>query len=100
MTRDEHDEWVTATQQEVNSYNQNGTWELTPGQPRMEVIGSSWKFKLKRDQFGSVIKYKARLVARGDMQETNWTSICARTLRFTSLRVILALATYHEYKIE
>jgi hypothetical protein len=33
-------------------------------QPWMEVIGSSWKFKLTRDKFSSIIKYKARLVAR------------------------------------
>jgi hypothetical protein len=65
----------------------------------MEIIGSSWKFKLKRDQPGSITNYKARLVARGDIQETNWTSVFAPTLRYTSLRVILALAAHHDYEI-
>ena len=46
------------------------------------------------------MKYKARLVARGDMQEMDWNSVFAPTLRYTSLRVILALAAYHDYEIE
>ena len=66
----------------------------------MEVIGSSWKFKLKRDQSGAIMKYKARLVARGDMHEMVWNSVFAPTLRHTSLRVILALAAYHDYEIK
>ena len=66
----------------------------------MEVIGSSCKFKLKKDQSGTVTKYKARLVARVDMQEMDWNSVFAPSLRYTSLRVILALASYHDYEIE
>jgi hypothetical protein len=34
------------------------------------------------------------------MQEMNWTSVFAPTQRYTSLRVILALAAYHDYEIE
>jgi hypothetical protein len=96
----EHNAWVTATHFEFSSHIQNGTWELVPRQPHMEVIGSSWKFKLKRYQSGSITKYKARRVARGDMLKTNWTSVFAPTVRYTSLRVILALAANHDYEIE
>jgi hypothetical protein len=71
MAGKEHVAWATATHHEVNFQIQNGTWALVPRQPYMEVTGSSWKFKLKRDQSGSITKYKARLIARGDMQETN-----------------------------
>jgi hypothetical protein len=35
----------------------------------MKVIGSMWKFKLKRDSKGHITKYKERLVARGDQQQ-------------------------------
>ncbi len=34
------------------------------------------------------------------MQEMNRTYVFAPTLRYTPLRVILALATYHDYEIE
>ncbi len=100
MSKKEHNAWVSDTQHEFNSHIHNGTWELVPRQPHMDVIGSSWKFKLKRDQSKFISKYKARLVARGVMQEMNWTSVFAPTLRYTSLRVILALASHHDYEIE
>jgi hypothetical protein len=34
------------------------------------------------------------------MQEPDWSSVFAPTLMYTSLRVILALAVYHDYEIE
>ena len=34
------------------------------------------------------------------MQDMDWHSVFAPTLRYTSLRVILALAAYHDYEIE
>ncbi len=68
MEGHESSEWTVAIKKEIDSLTKNGTWELIKRQPSMEVIGS-WKFKLKIDQSGAIIKYKARLVARGDMQE-------------------------------
>jgi hypothetical protein len=58
----------------------------------MKVIGSMWKFKIKRDSKRNINKYKVRLVARGDQHQPDWNSVFAPTVRYTSLRVILALA--------
>jgi histone deacetylase 1/2 len=66
----------------------------------MRVIGCSWKFKIKRDNNGAIIKYKARLVARGDMQSVDYSSVFAPTVRYTTLRVLLALACHHDLEIE
>jgi len=66
----------------------------------MRVIGSMWKFKLKRDSNGNVSKFKARLVARGDMQDPDWGSVFAPAVRYTSLRVILAIACHQDFEIE
>jgi hypothetical protein len=34
------------------------------------------------------------------MQEMDWNSVFTHTLRYTAMRVILALAAYHDYEIE
>ncbi len=73
---------------------------LVAQKPWMHVIGSSWKFKLKLDKTGFVIKLKARLVARGDMQAMDWNSVVAPIVRYTTLRAILALDAHHDYEIE
>ncbi len=65
----------------------------------MKVIGSMWKFKLKSDSKGNVAKYKARLVARGDQQQPDWNSVFAPIVRYTSLRIILALASHNDWEI-
>jgi hypothetical protein len=55
---------------------------------------------VKRDSLGSILKYKARLVARGDMQDLDYTSVFAPTDRCTTLRVFLAFACHHDLEIE
>ena len=65
-------------------------------------IGSMWRFKANRDAAESIIKYKACLCARGD-QKTNriyYNDTFAPTVRYTSLRVVLALARYHDIEVE
>ncbi len=66
----------------------------------MRVIGCSWKYKIKRDSMEAIVKYKARLVARGDMQQVNYAHVFAPTVRYITLRVLLALACHHDLKIE
>jgi hypothetical protein len=86
--------WEATVQVEYRSLTSNSTWELVPYSRDMKVIGSMWKFKLKRDSNGNITKYKARLAARGDQQQPDWNSVFAPIIRYTSLRVILALACY------
>ena len=66
----------------------------------MKVIGSSWKFILKRDKEGNINKYKARLIARGDQQEPVWNFVFSPTVRYTSLRVLLAIACHQDLEVE
>jgi len=92
MSGEQRDAWTLATKLEHASHISKGTWELVARKQWMQVVGSQWKFKLKRDKTGSFIKFKARLVARGDMQDMDWNSVFALTVRHTTLRIILALA--------
>ena len=56
--------------------------------------------KLKRDSTGNITKHKARLAALGDQQEPNSSSVFAPAVRYSSLRVILAIACIHDWGIE
>ena len=66
---DEKLNWELAIKSEYDSLVSNKTWDLVRYDHTMKVIGSSWKFKLKRDKEGNITKYKARRVAGGDQQE-------------------------------
>jgi hypothetical protein len=75
------DHWLLATQKELSSLITKATWHLVPLISPMRVIECSWKFNLKRESSGAIIKYKARLVARGDMQHLDFASVFAPTVR-------------------
>ena len=86
--------WLLATDKEFSSLSSKGTWHLVPLSSPMRVIGCSWKYKVKRDSTGSILKYKARLVVRGDMQDLDYTSVFAPTVRYTTLHVPSSTLAY------
>jgi hypothetical protein len=55
--------WRHAMAEEINSIEDNGTWELVDLPAGQKPIGLKWVYKLKKDASGTVIKHKARLVA-------------------------------------
>ena len=61
-----HKEWHSAPRRELKSLTDNHTWNLVLMPRDIRVIGSLWIFKLKRDSNGRVLKFKARVCARGD----------------------------------
>ena len=56
-------------EQELKSVEQNHAWEMVPLPDGHCPITLKWVFKLKKDKLGVVIKNKARLVARGFVQQ-------------------------------
>jgi hypothetical protein len=92
--------WLLATYKEISSLTSKHACHLVPLLSPMRVIGCSWKYKIKRDSVGAIVKYKARLVACGDMQHVDYVSVFAPTVRYTTLRVLLALVCHHDIEIE
>ena len=60
--------WVDAMVEEYDSIVKNSAWEVVPITIRKSVVGSRWIFNLKQASDGSVVKYKAKFVARGFSQ--------------------------------
>jgi hypothetical protein len=57
-------------------------------------------FKLKKN-FGEVIKHKARLIAKGYVQEQgiDFVEVFAPVARLDTVHVILALAASHDWQV-
>ena len=69
---------------------------MPPGSKRIKV---KWVFKIKRDQHGNIIKYKARLVACGYAQRygRDYDETFAPVASTTSIRTAFALAASRGY---
>jgi hypothetical protein len=93
-------DWVMAMQEELNNFTWNKVWSLVE-RPKQNVIGTKWVFQNKQDENSVVTRIKARLVAQGftqieglDFGETN-----APVARLESIRILLAYATHHDFKL-
>ena len=67
-----------------------------------KIISCKWVYKIKQNADGSVARYKARLVAQGfsQVERVDNTETFAPVTRFTSFRVVLALAAKNGWHLE
>ena len=93
--------WRAAMEQELKAVEQNRTWELVPLHAGHRPITLKWVFKLKKDEQGVVTKHKARLVARGFVQQegVDYDDAFAPVARMESVRVLLALAAQEGWRV-
>ncbi|GJX42863.1 integrase, catalytic region, zinc finger, CCHC-type containing protein [Tanacetum coccineum] len=61
--------WIDAMQEEIHEFGRLQVWELVPCPDKVLLIKLKWIYKVKTDEFGGVLKNKARLVAQGFRQE-------------------------------
>jgi hypothetical protein len=69
-------------------------WDLVPRLPDMNVLPSTWAFKIKRYQDGSLKKFKARFCARGDRQleGVDYFETWAPVVQWATIRIVLIQA--------
>nr|GFC39987.1 hypothetical protein [Tanacetum cinerariifolium] len=61
--------WIEAMQEEIHKFERLEVWKLVPRSDKVMVITLKWIYKVKLDELGGILKNKARLVARGYLQE-------------------------------
>ncbi|GJW84841.1 retrovirus-related pol polyprotein from transposon TNT 1-94 [Tanacetum coccineum] len=61
--------WIEAMQEEIHEFEQLEVCELVPRPEKVMIISLKWIFKVKLDEYGGVLKHKARLVTKGHHQE-------------------------------
>nr|GFA69579.1 putative ribonuclease H-like domain-containing protein [Tanacetum cinerariifolium] len=65
------------------------------------AIGSKWVFRKKKDERGTVIRNKARLVAQGHTQEEgiDYEEVFAPVIRIEAIRLFLAYASFMGFMV-
>ena len=87
-------EWQRAMEEEHRSIDRAETYELVERPKGRKILRSKYVLKIKRNQDGSINKFKVRLVILGNMQVEgeDYTETFAPVMKYQSLRTILALA--------
>ncbi|GJZ75826.1 retrovirus-related pol polyprotein from transposon TNT 1-94 [Tanacetum coccineum] len=92
--------WTMAMQEELTQFKTNDVWCLVPPPKNQTIIGTKWVFKNKLDENGIVSK-KKQLVAQGYNQQEgiDFDETYAPVARLESIRILLAYACAHDFKL-
>jgi hypothetical protein len=101
MEAERHVAWCVAMQSEMDAVEKNHTWELADRPRGHRAITLKWVFKLKRDEASAIIKHKARLVARGFVQQEgiDFDDTFTPMARMESVRLLFALAAQEGWRV-
>jgi hypothetical protein len=93
--------WRRAMAEEINSIEDNNTWELVDLPVGHKLIGLKWVYKLKKNASEVVVKYKVRLVAKGYVQREgfDFEEVFALVAKLDSIRLLLALVAHEVWLV-
>lgn len=96
-----YESWVQAMREELEQFDRNDVMTLVECPNGVLVIGMKWVFKNKTDENGTVVKNKARFVAKGYNQQEviDYEETFAPISRMGAIRIFLAYATYMNFKV-
>ncbi|KMQ85934.1 gag-pol polyprotein [Lasius niger] len=93
--------WIGAIEEELKAHKENNTWQIIPRDHEKKMIDSRWMFKVIRGADERALRFKARLCARGFLQEKglDFTEIFSPVVCYDLLRVLLATVTQEDLEM-
>jgi hypothetical protein len=92
-------EWVNAMNLEYQTLISNKTWSLCPRPPHHNVVRNKWVFKIKQKSYGSVDRYKTRLVAKefDQLNGVDYYETFSPITKPATIRLVLALTVQFDW---
>jgi len=94
--------WMTTMQDEMESLEKNGTWDLVKLPKDKKLVRCKWIFKRKEGIFASELaRYKAMLFAKGHSQilGIDYNDVFSLVVKH-SFRTLLSIVAMHDYELE
>jgi hypothetical protein len=96
------DKWKEAIQAELDSLASFNTFTPCKLPGDKKTIDTRWVFVVKRNEYNKIIKWKARLVARGFQQKfgIDYNETFSPTVKFKSIKTLLSIAATLDLEIK
>ena len=81
-------------EEEISALHRNRTWVFEPFSKDMNLIRCKWVFRVKYKADGSILKYKAKLVVKGFLQNpvVDYGETFNPVVKAPTIRVLFSLA--------
>ncbi len=101
IARHDWSEWTMAMEREYNSLMENDTRELVSRQNGANIITEKRCFKLKKDRFGHILKYKVWWVAHNYKQEErlDYVEMFVAVIKPMSYKCLFVVGVKRGYRI-
>ncbi len=98
----ESENWKAAMIEEYNALTANNTFSLSSLPPNKKPLDSKWVYRIKFDETGKPIRFKARLVVKGFLQKAgeDYNETFSPVMKYQSFRLLLSIATILNYELE
>jgi hypothetical protein len=103
MVSNDDDKWVFAMQEEMQSLEKNGTWDIVHLPKEKKTVHCKWIFKRKEGLSPSEPpRFKARLVAKGFSQilGIDYNDVFSQTVKHSSIRTFLGIVAMQDLELE
>ncbi|CAA7037673.1 unnamed protein product [Microthlaspi erraticum] len=93
--------WRGAMKVEIEALDENHTWDLVKLPAGKRAIGCKWVYKIKYRAYGSIKRYKARLVVLGNRQEegVDFKETFAMVINMTTVIIFLGVAAAKKWEL-
>nr|GEY35857.1 hypothetical protein [Tanacetum cinerariifolium] len=93
--------WIDTMQEEIHEFERLQVWELVSCPYKVMLIKLKWNYKVQTDEFGGILRNKARLVAQGFRQEEGigFEESFTPVARIKAIRIFVANAANKNMKI-
>ena len=95
-------QWQAAMEAEIASLNHQNVGTLVKLPAGVKVLAGRWLYKIKHDEHNNPIKFKARYVVRGFMQQhgIHYEETYAPVASHNSIRMLLSLVAVYDLELK
>ncbi|GFU55449.1 retrovirus-related Pol polyprotein from transposon TNT 1-94, partial [Trichonephila clavipes] len=88
--------WHDAKDKEINVMKERKVWDLVDHPDNIKILENRWVYTIKYDENNKIVRYKARLVARGNTQlrGESFDEVFSPVVNFTIVRLFFTISVY------
>ena len=93
--------WQKAMEREIQELKDQKTWTLTKLPSNRKALKGRWVYKTKTNPYGAILRYKARYVVKGYLQQfgIDYSDTFANTIRPNIYRALFYLTAEKDWEI-